>query len=155
MVHSFFNSLERSRSLSLFSHSFNFTRWLAGTAKSIILKVFFLLIIIRSGRLAEIWWSVCILKSQRNLRIWISWTDSGLCIYHLFVWSNFNFLHYSQWITLPTQSGRVLYSFCANLLHWLIMWVIVSLIMWVIVSSLSPHNLPLMFSCVLCILALI
>ena len=32
-------------------------------------------------------------------------TGAGLCIYHLFVWSNFNFLHISQWITLPTQSG--------------------------------------------------
>ena len=27
--------------------------------------------------------------------------NSGLCIYHLFVWSNFNFLHNSQPITLP------------------------------------------------------
>ena len=58
--------------------------------------------------------------------------DDGLCIYHLFVWSNLNFLHNSQWITLPTQLCLVLYSFCANLLH--------SLIMWLVDSSLSPHN---------------
>ena len=37
-------------------------------------------------------------------------TDSWLCIYHLFVLSNFNFLHNSQWITLLTQSCIVLYS---------------------------------------------
>ena len=27
--------------------------------------------------------------------------DSWLCIYNLFVWLNFNFLHDSQWITFP------------------------------------------------------
>ena len=50
MFHSFFNSLARSMYLYLFSHSFRFIIWLAGTAKSIILQVFFsffLLIIIR------------------------------------------------------------------------------------------------------------
>ena len=62
MFHSFFNSLPRSKYLSLFSHSFNFTLWSAGTVKSTILQVFsFLLIIIRSGCLAEIGWSVCII----------------------------------------------------------------------------------------------
>ena len=45
------------------------------------------------------------------------------------------------------QSYLVLYSFCANLLH--------SFIMWVIVSFLSPHSLHLLFSCDLSILALI
>ena len=37
-------------------------------------------------------------------------TDAGLCMYHLFVWSNSNLLHISQWITLPTQFCVVLYS---------------------------------------------
>ena len=32
-------------------------------------------------------------KSQRSLCVLFSRTDFGLCIYHLFVWSNFNFLH--------------------------------------------------------------
>ena len=61
MFHSFFNSLARSKYLSLFSHSFSFILWSAGTAKSRILQIlshffffFFLLIIIRSGFLAEI-----------------------------------------------------------------------------------------------------
>ena len=53
-------------------------------------------------------------------------TDGGLCKYHLFVWSNLIFLHNSQWITLPTLSCLVLYSFCADFLHSLIIWLIVS-----------------------------
>ena len=58
-----------------------------------------------------------------------------------------SFSHDSQWITSPTQPCLVLYSFCANLLH--------SLIMWLIVSSLLPHNLHLLFGNVFSILALI
>ena len=62
MFRSFFNCLARSRYLSLFSHSFSFILWSAGTAKTTILQdfffffffSFFLLIIIRSGLLAEI-----------------------------------------------------------------------------------------------------
>ena len=53
----------------------------------------------------------------------------------------------SQWITLPIQSCLVLYSFCVNLLH--------SLIMWLMVLSLSPHSLHLLLCCILSILALI
>ena len=150
MFQSFFNSLARSRYLSFFSHSFSFILWSAETAKSTILQVLFfllLLIIIRSCILAEIKWSVCMSKSYKSLRVSFSRTDAGMCIYYLFVWSNLNFLHISQWIILPTQSYIVLYSFCANLLH--------SLIMWLVVSSLSPHNLHLQFCCILSILTLI
>ena len=39
MFHSFFNSLERSR--SFFSHPFSFILWSAGTAKSTILQIVF------------------------------------------------------------------------------------------------------------------
>ena len=105
---------------------------------------FFLLIIIRLifwPRLGDL--SVC----QRSLCVSFSRTDAGLCIYHFLVLSNLNFLHISQWITLPTRSCIVLFSFRANLLH--------SLIMWLIVSSLSPHSLHLLFCCVLSIHALI
>ena len=70
-----------------------------------------------------------------------------LCIYHLLVWSNLNFLHISLWIILPTQSCLVLYSFWANLLH--------SVIMWLIVLSMSLYCLHLLFCWVLSILALI
>ena len=146
MFHSFFNSLAKSRYLS-FSHSFSFILWSAETAKSTILQILLLLIIIRSGLLAEFRWSVCMSKSHRSLCVSFSRTTAGLCIYYLFVWSNLNFLHISQWITLPTQLCLVLYSFCANLLH--------SLIMWLIVSSLSPHSQHLLFCFILSILALI
>ena len=97
MFHSIFTSLARSRYLSFFSHSFRFILWSAGTAKLTILQIlfFFLLIIIRSGLLAGIRWSVCMLKSHRNLCVSFSRTDAGLCIYHLLVWSNWNFLHIS------------------------------------------------------------
>ena len=104
----------------------------------------------RSGLLAGIRWSVCIrviYESHTSLCESFSRTGAGLCIYYLFVWSNWNFLHISQWITLPTQSCLALYSFCANLLH--------SPIIWLIVSSLSPHSLHLLCCCVLSILALI
>ena len=143
MFHSFFNSLARSRYLFFFSLSFRFILWSAGTAMSTILQIlFFLLIIMRSGLLSGIRWSVCMLKSHRSLCESFSRTGAGLSIYHLFVWSNWNFLYISQWITLPTQSCLDLYSFCANLLH--------SLIMWVIVSSLIPSKtVPYLFSVIL------
>ena len=102
MFHSFFNSLARSRYLSFFSHSFSLILWSTGTAKSTILQIlYFLLIIIRSGLLAKIWWSVCMSTSHRSLCVWFSRTGAGLCIYHFLVLSNLNFLHISQWITLP------------------------------------------------------
>ena len=100
---------------------------------------FYLLIIIRYGLLAEIRGSVCMSKSHQIFCVSFSRTGAELCIYHLLAWSNLNFLHISQWITLPTQSCLALYSFCANLLR--------SLIMWLMVSSLSPHSLHLLFCC--------
>ena len=100
MFHSFSNSLTRSRYLSFFSLSFSFIPQSRQFGKF----SFFLLIIIRNGLLARIRWSVCMLKSHRNLCVAFSRTGVGSCIYHLLVWSNFNFLHISQWIPLPTQS---------------------------------------------------
>ena len=61
---------------------------------------FLLWTIPRSGCLTQIMWF------QRILRVSFSRTDSGLCIYHLFVWYNLN-LHNSQWIALPIQSCLV------------------------------------------------
>ena len=55
-----------------------------------------LLITIRSGLLADIRWSVYMSKSHWSLCVSFSWTDAGLCIYHLLVWSNFDFWHISQ-----------------------------------------------------------
>ena len=145
-VPKFFNSL--TRYLSFILISFSIILWLAGTTIFIILQVLcFWLLILRSCRLAEIWSSACMSKFNCSLCKSISSTDIGLCIYQLFVWSNWNVLHNSQWITLPTLSCLVLYSLCVNLLH--------SLIMWLLVSSRSAHNPHLLFYCVLSILDLI
>ena len=55
MFHSFFSSLAGSRYLSFFSLSFRFILWSAGTAKSTMWQILFLLLIImRSGLLAGI-----------------------------------------------------------------------------------------------------
>ena len=85
VLHCFFNSLARSRYLSFFSHYFSFILWSAGTVKSTILQIviIFLLIVIRSGLLDEIRWSVCMSKSPRSLCVSFSRTGTGLCIYHL------------------------------------------------------------------------
>ena len=67
----FSSSLERLRYLSFFSLPFNFILWSGGTAKSTILRFlfFFLLIVIRSNRLAEIRWSICASKSYYSGQI--------------------------------------------------------------------------------------
>ena len=57
-------------------------------------SLFLLLIIIKSGLLAGIRWSVCILKSHRSLCESFSRTGAGLCIYHLLLWSNLNYYYY-------------------------------------------------------------
>ena len=140
IVHSFFSSLAKSiLNLCLFSLSLIFpvTRWNHKFGRFSLLLLLLFFAITRSGLLTRICWSVCISKSQIIFCVWFSW------ILHLFVWSNFDFLHNSQWFSFPSQSCLFLYSFYANLLH--------SLIIWWIVSSLSPQNLPLLFYCVLTI----
>ena len=140
MLYSFFQFSSKVQVLILFSHSFRFILWFARTAKSTILQILFFI------DNNKVWSSrprlgdpcVC----QRLIGVYVSYpkTGAGLCIYHLLVWLNLNFLHIFQWITFPTQSCLALYSFCANLLH--------SLITWLIVSSLSPHSDHLLFCCV-------
>ena len=84
----FFYSQISSRYLSFFSHSLSFILWSSGSAKFTTLRVlFFLLIIMRSGFLAEIRWSVRISKSHMSLCASFSRTVAGLWIYHLLVWS--------------------------------------------------------------------
>ena len=145
MFHSFFSILLQGRgTYPFYILSVLFCGQLGQQSQQFCKFSFFFLlsIIIRFGLLAEIRWSVCISKSHRSLCVSFSRTGVGLCIYHLFVWSNLNFLHVSQWIILLSQSCLVLYFFCANLLHSL---------MWLIVSFLSPHNLHLLFCWVLSI----
>ena len=38
------------------------------------------------------------------LYVWFSRIGSAWCLYHFWVYSNFNLLHNSRWITFPTQS---------------------------------------------------
>ena len=60
MFHSFFfNSLARSRYLSVFSHSFSFTMCSAGTTKSTILQIFFFLLLLLFHNLWVFHTSVC------------------------------------------------------------------------------------------------
>ena len=120
MFHSFFNSLTRFWYLSFFFF-FYFLSILfccqPGQQSLQFFKCSFLLSVIRSSRLAEIRWSVSMSKPKKRICESFSKTGDGLCIYHLFAWSNFSFLHNSQWITLPTQLCLILYSFCANFQH--------------------------------------
>ena len=139
MYHSFFfNSLARSRYLSYFLLSFHFILWLARSAKSTTLQVYFFCWWLYL--LTDLMWSVCMSKLHWSLCVSFSRTDAGLCIYLLFEWSNSDFLNISLLITLSSQLCLVLYSFYANLLH--------SLFMWLIVSYLSTHNLHSLLCCV-------
>ena len=80
MFHSFFNSLARSRYLSLF-----FCGQPGQQSRQFCKFPFFMLIMIRSSLLAEIRKSVCMSKSHRILWVSFSGTSAGLCINHLFV----------------------------------------------------------------------
>ena len=67
MLNSFFNSLARSRYLSFFSHSFSFIVVSWDSKVDYFSSSLFMVIIIKSGLLAGIRWSVCMLKSHRSL----------------------------------------------------------------------------------------
>ena len=90
MFHSFFNSLARSRYLSLFSHYFSFIQWSPRTAKSTILHaLFFFFFFFCWLLLSLVFWPrlgdpVCMPKSHRSLCVSFSRKDAGLCIYHLY-----------------------------------------------------------------------
>ena len=73
----------------------SFSIWSLPGRESILLIRFLLTItrITRFDFLAEIRWFVCIKKFQRILVISFSRMDSSFWIYHLIVWSNFNFMH--------------------------------------------------------------
>ena len=111
--HSFISYLARSRYLSFFFLFFQFYPAGSRNHKSTHWQdLIFLLTVTRTGRLAEIRWSVSISKSPRICFVSFPRTDSSLCIYNFLVWSNWHFLN--KWITFPTQSYLVLYSICAN-----------------------------------------
>ena len=93
---------------------------------SLGVRLFSFLINTRSDPPTEIGWSICIAKSNRILCISFYWTDYGLCIYHLVIRWNFNFLHNSQSFTFRTQSCLILYFFCVRLLHSLLWLTVLS-----------------------------
>ena len=79
-------------------------------------KIHLFFINTRSNFLARIRWSICISKSLKILCIIFSRTYFGLCINCLSVQS----ILISRTILceiIPTQSCQVLYFFCENLLH--------------------------------------
>ena len=87
------------------------------------------------------------LLSQNSREFYKSPCLGRIYIYHWIVWSNFNLLLNSQWITLRIQSCLAFYSFFDSLLY--------SGIMWLTVSSLSSHNLQFLFSFISLIFAII
>ena len=120
MFHSFFQFSSKVEVIILFFTFLQIYSVVRGTSKSTILQVlFFLLIIMRSGLLAGIRWSVCMLKSHRSLCESFSKRGAGLCIYHLFVWS-----------TLRVNYFTHLRVFYASVSWWFStgVWAIVSLL---------------------------
>ena len=93
--HRHFDVLRQVLDICLLFHFTLFTLWSAGTAKSTIRNALFFFCWISLGLVVwpKIMWPVSISKSQRSFCVSFSWKDSGLCIYHLLVWLNFNFLH--------------------------------------------------------------
>ena len=118
MFHSCFKSIAKSRYLSFFSLSF------AGTGKSTILQIlfsFFLLIIMRSGLLAGIRWSVCMLKSHRSL------CESLLLLLLLLLFSlrvfhvSFNWWSFTGvWVTASFLKSPELFSVFNNAVVWMV-----------------------------------
>ena len=146
MFHCFFPQVFVHHSAFFFS----FLLWLTETTKSTRSVLFFFVsfsLLIRpiSGFLAEIMWSVFILKSQKILSVSFSWTDDRLSIYHLLVWSKLQSLPQFAVDHLP-------HSVVSSLILFL-RYSALSLIMWLIISSLKPHNLHQLFFCILPILS--
>ena len=113
MLHFFFQFPIRVKvriPLFAFFQFYNVVHW-DSKVRKYVNSPFFLLIITKSGRLAEISWSVCNSKFHRSLCVLFSRTDNGLSVCCLFVWSNFNFLHNFQWITLPSHVMQSLIFF--------------------------------------------
>ena len=107
----FFNSLTKSKDLSLISFSFIFTLWSAGTAKHVRWGCFQFLCLSRVLVVEPGLSDPFVSLNPSEFYVSFSRTDSGLCMYCLVVWSNFNFFHNFQW------SCHVLNKFCASLLH--------------------------------------
>ena len=80
-----------------------------GTAKFIFGRFYFL-----------VFWSAlgALYLSQNSRELFLSHFPRQ----HLVLWTNYNFLHSSQWINFPTLLCVALYSCCIRLMHLFIMW---------------------------------
>ena len=124
IFYNFFSSLARFKYVSLLIFfDFHFVVHRDGkvhyTSGSLFFFLFVFVFVLLSLGLV-FWLGLGDLFVFKNLRIFclsFSRTNSGLCIYHLVVCSNFNFLHYSLWITFPIQSSLVSCSLFVSLLH--------------------------------------
>ena len=125
--HSLPISLIRSWYFSIFSPSFSYTLWSQGEAMSTMIALLFSFsTTTMSGLLASITWSHWMVISHKILHFSFSTTPSGWCSYH-FSPLLMSYLQQSfQWTNLAILSCLLLYSFCANILHSLRMWFIVS-----------------------------
>ena len=98
MFHRFFISLARSR-YSSFLFSFSFIMWSAGDSKVHNFTSSLIFFVVHYYKVWSSGWDYAIrfyVKIPLEFMSVFSWTDAELCIYHLFVWSNLNFLHNSQ-----------------------------------------------------------
>ena len=83
----------------------------------------------------------CAIRFRRILWVSLTQTDSGLCICHFLIRSNFSLLHNSAWIRIPTQSYLLVYSFCVSQLHWLIMWLFTFFLLVMYIAQLAGGGL--------------
>ena len=82
MFHRFFQFPSKVEVLILLFKFFQFYSVVSEDSKvdNFANSLFFLLITIRSGLLAEIWWSVCMSKSHKSLCVLFSMRGAVLCI---------------------------------------------------------------------------
>ena len=121
MFHNFFNSQARSRYSSFFSLSINLILWSTGTAKSTIVQILFFFVdyykVLSSGQNQVIRLYVKV----RQEFMYAILHERCLLVHIPFVRKvKFKYLADLPVDHLATQSCLVLYSFCANLLHSLI-----------------------------------
>ena len=126
MFYSFFQLLCKVKIVVLLFSFLQFYSMVSGDCKvQNFVSSLSLLIIIRSGRLAKIGWSVCMSKFHWSLCVSFSGTHAGLCINHLFVWSYLNCFHNSKWIIICC----VWYSTDFDFAFYLKRWFFVSLLL--------------------------
>ena len=96
MFHIFFPFHSKVEVLILLFTFFQFYSVVSRDSKvdNFAISLFLLLIIIRSGLLTEIRWSLCMSKSHRSLYVFFSRTGAGLCIYHLLVYYYYYYYYY-------------------------------------------------------------